>query len=57
MEGDAKVAGEKVIFDPQSPNRPVSFKENRSEADHLAIVLNSTEARRLGGENAESEAV
>jgi len=57
MEGDAKVAGEKVVFDPQSPNRPVSFKENGSKADHLAIVLNSTEARRLGGENAEREAV
>lgn len=55
MEGDAIVHGDKVVFDPQSPNNPISFHGNGSTAKSLAIVLNQTEVLSLGG--AKSEAV
>lgn len=57
MEGDAIVRGEKVIFDPQSPNKPVSFVKNGSTAKQLAIVLNSQEAKLLGADKNEAAAV
>lgn len=57
MEGDARVEGRRVVYDPQSPNRPVQFYENGSRADELAIVLNSSEVVALGGSDNEEEAV
>lgn len=57
MEGDAVVDGEKVVFDPQSPKRPMSFKANGSTAKSLAIVLNAKEVRALGNDQDEAQAV
>lgn len=58
MEGDdAVVKGQRVVFDPQSPKKPVSFKANGSTANSLAIVLNAQEVRQLGRSDSESEAV
>lgn len=57
MEGDAEVHGKKVVFDPQSPHKPVSFKENGSTAASLAIVLNAKEVLALGGSDDETTAI
>ena len=57
MEGDAVVRGERVVFDPQSPKKPVSFKENGSTAKSLAVVLNAQEVRALGEDQDEAQAV
>ena len=57
MEGDAIVHGDRVVFDPQSPNKPVPFKANGSTAKSLAIVLNAQEVRALGKDEDESKAV
>lgn len=57
MEGDAKVIGEKVVYDPQSPGKPVPFRANHSEAKDLAIVLNRSEVRILGESDDESVAI
>ena len=57
MEGDATVHGERVVFDPQSPKKPMSFKANGSTAKSLAIVLNTQEVRVLGTNQDEAQAV
>lgn len=57
MEGDAVVRGERVVFDPQSPKKPVSFKGNGSTAKSLAVVLNAQEVRALGKDQDEAQAV
>ena len=57
MEGDAIVEGKRVVFDPQSPNHPVSFRANGSKAESLAIVLNDKEVLALGQEHDEIDAV
>lgn len=57
MEGDATVHGDRVVFDPQSPKRPVAFKENGSTAKSLAVVLNAQEVRTLGKDQDEAQAV
>ena len=57
MEGDAVVRGGRVIYDPQSPNEPISYSKNGSIASNLAIVLNATEVRKLGRSDDETEAV
>ncbi|QFT34126.1 Nucleoside 2-deoxyribosyltransferase [Labrenzia sp. THAF82] len=57
MEGDAVVRGNKVVFDPQNPNEPISFCQNGSSANHLAIVLNAQEVKRLGCDESEALAV
>lgn len=57
MEGDAIVRGDKVVFDPQSPKKPLSFRANGSSANSLAIVLNTQEVRALGKDEDESQAV
>lgn len=48
MEGDARVKGEWVVYDPQSPLDPRPFSKNGSSANHLAIVANETEIRQMG---------
>jgi nucleoside 2-deoxyribosyltransferase len=47
IEGRAKVKANKVVYDPQSPVNPISFKEMGSEAKELAIVTNWNEAKVL----------
>lgn len=49
LEGTAKVAGTRVVYDPQSVFDPRPFSENGSKAQHLAVVLNRAEARVLVG--------
>ena len=49
LEGSAVVNGEKVIYDPQNPERPERFDENGSTAQELAYILNRTEAYKLTG--------
>lgn len=47
LEGDALVHGKKVVYDPQSAYNPSLFTENGSTAEHLAIVTNASECRKL----------
>ena len=49
MEGDAVVKGQTVVYDPQSAFKPEEFTANGSSADHLALVLNTGEAKTLSG--------
>jgi len=49
MEGDAKVAGAFVTYDPQSIYSPAHFAVNGSTAEHLSIVCNAAEAQSLAG--------
>ena len=51
LEASVKLTGEYVVYDPQSPTHPVSFKEQGGMANHLALVMNETEAKTLSGEN------
>jgi nucleoside 2-deoxyribosyltransferase len=57
MEGDARVVGNRVVYDPQSPHDPVGFSKNGSKAEELAVVLNSHEVQELGGSDVEIDAV
>ena len=50
MEASVKLAGEYVVYDPQSPTNPLSFKGQGGSANHLALVMNETEARALSDE-------
>lgn len=50
IEGDAAVHGDSVVYDPQSPQKPVLFGANGSTAKRLAIVSNRSEGRLLTGE-------
>lgn len=47
IEGDARVAGRRVVYDPQDARNPQSFRANGSTADELALVLNRHEAGLL----------
>lgn len=49
LEGDAIVEAEWAVYDPQNQGAPIAFAENGSKATHLALVLNSREARQLAG--------
>jgi hypothetical protein len=52
IEGDAIVHGTSVVYDPQSPQKPVLFAANGSTATRLAMVTNRREGRLLtGGEH------
>lgn len=51
LEATTQIEGEWVVYDPQSPSRPLSFKDQRGKAEHLAMVLNESEAKLLTGEN------
>ena len=50
LEATAQIEGEWVVYDPQSPRNPISFREQGGKAKHLALVLNKSEARRLSEE-------
>lgn len=45
-----EIRGAYVVYDPQSPVSPRWFRDQKGEADHLALVMNETEARLLSGE-------
>lgn len=47
LEGGAKVTGNKVVYDPQSPVNPIAYSSTGSEANELAIVVNWDEAQSL----------
>lgn len=49
VEGSATVSGARVVYDPQSSD-PSPFRQNGSNADELALVLNRDEAAQLTGE-------
>ncbi|WP_420024051.1 PfkB family carbohydrate kinase (plasmid) [Cereibacter azotoformans] len=49
LEGTAKVAGRRVVYDPQSAFDPRPYRENGSTAEKLAVILNRLEGRRLSG--------
>lgn len=49
LEGSAKVAGRRAVYDPQSAFDPRPFHENGSTAETLAVILNRLEGRRLSG--------
>ena len=51
LEATTQIEGEWVVYDPQSPSRPLSFKDQGGKAEHLALVLNESEAKLLTGEN------
>jgi hypothetical protein len=51
LEGQPVFDGDRVVFDPQSPEDATLFNTNESFAAHLAIVANSSEARRLSSES------
>ena len=55
LEGNAKVSGRKVVYDPQSPVKPISFRDTGSTADQLAVVVNLKEAQRMAGNEDEKE--
>jgi len=44
VEGDAIVQAQRAIFDPQTGAKPISFFQNGSTCDELAVVLNGAEA-------------
>lgn len=47
LEGFAKITGNKVVYDPQSPIMPLSFQKSGSSAKELAYIINITEASIL----------
>lgn len=48
IEGDARVRGNRVVYDPQSP-KPAPFAANGSEAENLALILTERELFSLAG--------
>lgn len=55
LEGDARVIGKQVVYDPQNAGAPVSFWANGSSAERLAVVCNLGEARSLTGKSSAEE--
>ncbi|MEQ8748736.1 MAG: PfkB family carbohydrate kinase, partial [Amphiplicatus sp.] len=53
VEGDAILKARRVVYDPQNAADVLSFRDNGSEADELAICLNELELR-LGVGQSES---
>lgn len=49
VEGDAVVKVDRAVYDPQSNDPSEPFGSNGSRAEHLALVLNETEAATAGG--------
>lgn len=49
LEGDAKVEADWAVYDPQNQGAPIPFGTNGSTAKHLALILNTSEARELSG--------
>lgn len=51
IEGEARVHGNQVVYDPQSATNPLGFRCNGSSAKRLAICCNYSEGRSLTGES------
>ncbi len=49
IEGQLKVSGDQVVYDPQSPTEPASFRKAGCEANRLAIIANRSELSQLSG--------
>jgi nucleoside 2-deoxyribosyltransferase len=49
LDGQANVSANRLVYDPQSPDKPNSFRNSGSSADELIIVLNHKEASLLAG--------
>ena len=49
LESDARVHGDRVVYDPQNALNPRPFHENGSSAKELALVLNQHEASLMTG--------
>lgn len=49
LESDARVHGDRVVYDPQNARDPRPFHENGSTAKELALVLNQHEASLMTG--------
>jgi len=49
LEAEINIDGGWVVYDPQSPRQPKSFREQGGKAKHLALVMNESEARKLSG--------
>lgn len=56
VEGDARVDAKRVIFDPQNADEVLRFRENGSNAEALAIVLNEVELKLALGDAGEEGA-
>lgn len=55
LEGEAVVAAQRAVYDPQSPTAPLAFEANGSKAKELAVVCNLQEAQRLTGRETADE--
>lgn len=51
IEATTQIEGEYVVYDPQSPSNPLSFREQGGKAEHLALVMNESEAKSLTGKD------
>lgn len=49
LEGDAVVDAKFAVYDPQNLGAAIPFAQNGSRADHLALILNLSEARQMSG--------
>ena len=49
LEAKTKISGEWVVYDPQSPRKPLSFRRQGGQSEHLALVMNEGEAKLLSG--------
>lgn len=49
LEASIKIQGKKVVYDPQSPVKPILFSETASSAEQLVVVTNFTEGKKLSG--------
>ena len=57
LEGDFRIKGETVVYDPQTAVAPAAFRANGSTADRLAIVLNRAELKAATASSEMSVAV
>lgn len=49
MEATTQIEGEWVVYDPQSPSHPLSYRDQGGKAEHLALIMNEAEAKLLTG--------
>lgn len=57
LEGTARVQARRAIYDPQSAFDPRGFRENGSDAEELALILNRLEAFQITGEHDPERAI
>ncbi|MBC7981338.1 MAG: nucleoside 2-deoxyribosyltransferase [Armatimonadetes bacterium] len=57
IEGDAQVRGKWVVYDPQDPLDAQLFSKNGSKAEHLAVICNLDEGRKMTGKHTVSEII